>query len=724
MSEARTLLIEIGVEDLPPALIETGAAFADVLSGLLREENFLRAAEPPPETCCTPRRIAAKLQNVATHQPKETIERKGPRAERIDKDDPATRGFAKSCGVAIERLKLRDGRLFCLAETGGRTLGEVLPALLPAAASRMPIPRRMRWGDGEHAFARPVHRLCVLHGDEVIPCELFGIKAGRAIGGHRHHCPEPLELRTADEYETRLKEQGRVIVQFGERAAAVERQVGNAAGAGLSIVSDTMLHETAATTEWPHALNACFDEAFLSLPREVIEQTLEHALKVFVLQDEKARLSSRFVIVADVESNDPQTIVRGYETIVRARLEDARFFFEQDKKTSLEARRAMLKRTLFQEKLGALADKAKRLETLAASLAPRCGASPERTKRAAQLCKCDLGCDLVGEYPKLQGIMGGYYAEADGEDAAVATAIREHYLPLGRGDVPTSPEGATLALCDKADTLAGFWLAGLTPSGSKDPYGLHRAATGILRIVIHGGFDLGLEELIAEAVSGYDGLFKRETRDAARADLAGYLRNQLHDPVFVWSLAGHQDKDTDQINAVAAASGEKEAAQKPIRPLDFIRRLGAVAAFTRDAAVADSLIAANKRIRNILKKTGLKKIEEAGAGPDETTITEDAERGLLEAVNARRDKFERLYAEHDYIGAMQTLAELREPVDRFFDEVLVMAEDERQRANRLALLHHIMRLFLKIADLSELNSGKTLRSGDAPDVRGGAEAAN
>ncbi len=704
MTETRTLLVEIGVEDLPPALVENGAAFAEALAALLQQENFLRATRFEP--LCTPRRIAAKLQAVATHQPKETIERKGPQATQINESDPATRGFAKSCGVEIGQLELRDGRLFCLAETGGQALGETLPALLPAAASRLPIQRRMRWGDGKYAFARPVHWLCVLHGDEVIPCELFGVEAGRATRGHRHHCPEPLELKTADEYETRLKQQGRVIVHFGERTEAVRKQVEAAAGEGLVLVSDAMPRKTAATTEWPHALNARLDKSFLSLPREVIEQTLEHALKVFVLQDEKARLSSRFVVVADVESNDPQTIVRGYETIVRARLEDARFFFEQDKKTSLEVRRAMLQRTLFQEKLGTLADKAGRLEALTASLAPRCGASLERTKRAAQLCKCDLGCDLVGEYPKLQGIMGGYYAAADGEDAAVATAIREHYLPLGRGDVPASPEGAVLALCDKADTLAGFWLAGLTPSGSRDPYGLHRAATGVLRILIRGGFDLDLGELVAEAISGYGNLFKRESRDAARADLADYLRNQLHDPVFIWSLTEHRDKDTDQINAVAAASGDEKAAQKPIRPLDFIRRLDAVAAFTRNAAAADSLIAANKRIRNILKKTGT-----PDAGPDAGAMTEDAERGLFEAVNARRDKLERSFAGHDYVAAMRTLAELREPVDRFFDEVLVMAEDEAQRANRLALLHHIMGLFLKIADLSELNSGKNLHSG-------------
>ena len=685
MSERRTLLVEIGTEDLPPGMVVNGfAPFVNELSFRLVREKFLKQ-EPASllPFFWTSRRIAARIPDVATHQPTQTEERQGPPATKFSEDDPKVRGFARDCGIEVNQLEIRDGRLFGKAQTSGRALGEYLPKLLPAALHQIPVPRRMRWGAGEHAFARPVRWLCILHGGEVIDCELFGVRSGHVTYGHRHHCPQPLELKSADEYERTLKDKGSVIVDFYDRVKQLEKFVG-------AHPATDLVNETAATTEWPQALTGSFDQIFLSLPDEVITQTLQHALKVFPQRDEKEKLQPEFTIVADVASADPQAIIRGYENVVRARLADAQFFFEQDKKTSLEDRRAMLKRTLFREKLGTLADKAERLEKLAVFLAPHCGALPEHVKRAAQLCKCDLNTGMVGEYPELQGIMGGYYAAAAGEDEQVAAAIREHYLPRGRDDMPKTPAGIALALADKADTLAGFWSVGLTPSGSKDPYGLRRAANGILRILIQHGIDFDIKTLVDEAASSYDG-------DLNQQDIHDYMREQLCSHVFVMSFPHHADKTYDRINAVVNVVKEMEN----LHPIDFFNRLDAIDSFVKKNPAADSLIAANKRIRNILKKT-----EISNDAPVADAMTESAERALLDAWNAERQAFERQFDKQDYCGAMETLAKLREPIDRFFDEVLVMSDNTAERNNRLALLQEIRKMFWRIADFSELNLNK------------------
>ncbi len=686
MSEPHTLLIEIGTEELPPGLVmESYGPFANVLSLFrLHYQQLLTHAPDHLPPLYTPRRIAVKIKGVATHQPTETEERKGPRATEIDENDPAAKGFAKSCGAEVKQLKIRDGRLFCRTETGGRALKEVLPELLPLMPKYFCGERLMRWGAGEHAFARPVHWLCVLHGKEVIDCELFGVRSGRITYGHRHLCTQPLTLESADDYEEVLEKKGRVIVDFSKRRAVLKAQVEGA--------KEGLLNEAVATTEWPQLLTANFDKAFLSLPPEVITQTLENGLKAFVVKDHNNKPSSQFRIVVNIKSKTPQTIVRGYENVVRARLKDAEFFFEQDKKTPLEDRRQMLERTLFQEKLGTLADKAKRLEQLAEFLAPLCGASPEHTRRAAQLCKCDLDSGLVGEYPKLQGIMGGYYAEADDEHQAVAVAIRDHYLPQSHLDaMPKSPEGTTLALADKIDTLAGFWRADLTPSGSKDPYGLRRAAAGILRILVKSDMDLDVHALTKKALAGYGDVNKRTYQD-----LCLYMREQLCDHVFVRSFPEHQDKTPDCVSAVAEVIFNMET---PLRPGNFFKRLDAIASFIKTDA-ADSLIAANKRIRNILAKSGCPELD---GEPDIGAMTEDAERDLFEAANACGESFDRQFNEGDYVGAMNTLTQLREPVDHFFDEVLVMSDNKEERENRLKLLWKIRWMFLKIADFSVLN---------------------
>ena len=708
MNERRTLLVEIGTEELPPGLVTALSRFSP-LPNLLEEENLLEDSDAHTRVFSTPRRIAVKVENVLTHQPRSTVEHKGPQVGKITADNPKVQGFARSCGVEVNALEIRDGRLFCRAETGGRALKDMLPALLSRMIAGLSLRRPMRWGANKQAFARPVHWLCALHGEEVIPCELFGVRAGRETHGHRHHCPQPLQVENADEYEKTLRNRGHVIVEGEEREAVIRGQLETE---GVFVNPDSveignLLNITAASTEWPKVIGAHFDRAFLLLPPEVITQTLENALGVFPKKDGDGRLLAEFAIVADIDSKAPDKIRRGYENIVRARLDDARFFYEQDRKISLEKRRDILQRTQFQEKLGTLADKAERLEKLAAALAPHCAADEKHVRRAAQLCKCDLTSDLVGEYPKLQGIMGGYYAEADGEDPAVAAAAREHYLPRELSNMPTTPEAAALAIADRADTLAGFWRIGLKPSGSRDPYGLRRFANGILLIIAHRGIDLSVCDLVHLATGGYGKLFDNYP-DETWKDLCGYMLERLRDPGFIASAkaCGRPAGSTATLSPQVVPGGPDcvdavtNARPSPKRPHDFVRRFDAVASFTAGSRAADSLIEANKRIRNILKKT-----EDTNAEPDAALMTEDAERDLFRAAEACRKDFDQHLERRDYERAMELLAGLREPVDRFFDCVMVMTEDEKQRVNRLALLGSLRRMFLRIADFSLLNPG-------------------
>ena len=691
MSKSSTLLIEIGTEDLPADLVNNYPLFRNDCHKRLVHEQFLQHDDNQQLLLLyTPRRIAVKIKNVATYQPQKTEERKGPPATRINATDPATSGFAKSCGVAISDLEIRDGRLFCHAETGGKSLKETLPTLLPTMLNQLKISRPMRWGSGEHLFARPVHWLCVLHGSEVIPCELFGIKADRLTYGHHYHCPKPLQLENADDYEKVLKKEGQVIVDFDERAKILENSIQQY----IKTSSHGLHAETAATTEWPQVLTAKFDQTFLSLPHEVITQTLEQDLKVFPQKDTNNQLLPKFVIVADIEYSTPQTTVRGYENVARARLEDAKFFFVQDKKTTLENRRAILKRTQFQEKLGTLADKTIRLEKLTKFLAQHFKASSELAQRAAQLCKCDLGTDIVGEYPQLQGIMGGYYARADGEPDTVADAIRDHY----RYELPSSPEGVVLALADRLDTLAGFWRIGLIPKSSKDPYGLRRAINGMLRILIESKVNMPIQTLVDQATAGYHNLFD-EYPIKIKNNLCGYIYDQLRSTSFIWRLPICPEISTDIIDAVDNVSSPTSTS-----PFDFIHRLKAIDAFIKNDKlnIAKSLIQANKRIANILKN-----VDASSDDPKADIMTEDAECKLLESVNTHSETFNKHFDNAKYDNAMKTLEKLRAPIDHFFDEILVMSDDETQRNNRLALLNKTRNMFLKIADFSKLNSRTT-----------------
>ena len=698
-TETRTLLIEIGTEDLPPGLMREYRGFHALLAGLLQKEQFADPSPLPaeiPSWLYTPRRLAVKIGGVKTRQPEKTARRVGPPMTRADPANPAVSGFAKSCGVEPGRLEIHDGRLCCDVKTGGRALRDILPSLLSASLKQIDGERRMRWGaqeeGGEQAFARPVRWLCALHGEEVIDFTLFGVRAGRTTHGHRFHCPAPLRLRHADEYEKKLADAGYVIVNVNRRREKILAQLGDTTAGCLSPDGGLASDEATATTEWPQVLNAAFDEKFLSLPAEVITEALETGLKTFV---QKAPGSGqplpRISIVADVESNSPEIIRRGYERVARARLEDARFFFEQGKKTTLESRRELLKRTLFQEKLGTLADKSARLAQLAEWLARHCGASPAHVRRAAELCKCDLGSDIVGEYPKLQGIIGGYYATADGESDEVATAIREHYRPHRFDDVPTAPASVALSIADKADTLAGFWRIGAIPSSSKDPYGLGRAVEAMLLLLIKNKIDLNPPDLTARAAALYSAPPDEEYPSKIKADLDRYLFDKLS---RVATLYVHNATRESTVRTTTLAESVARAHPEPTRPYDFVCRLKAMVTFVKDPA-AESLIQTSKRIGNLLKQSDA---EDGEPCPD--IMSEPAERTLLAAMADCQQDFDRQFRKRGYADAMKTLAGLREPVNRFFDEILIMTDDRRLRDSRLALLKKARRMFLRVADFS------------------------
>ena len=710
-TETRTLLVEIGTEDLPPRLMRESRGFHALLLGLLQKEQFADPSPPPaeaPSWLYTPRRLAVKIGGVTTRQPEKTERRVGPPATRVDPKDPAVSGFAKSCGVEAGQLEIHDGRLCCDVKTGGRALQDILPSLLLSSLKRLNIERRMRWEvpeeGGEYAFARPVRWLCALHGEEVIDFKLFGVHSGRVTYGHRFHCPTPLQLKRAEDYEKELANAGRVIVDADARREKILSRLSAAAPGCLASDDSPLSDEATATTEWPQVLNAAFDEKFLTLPPEVITEALETGLRAFVQKaPDSGEPLPQISIVTDTESNAPELVRRGYERVARARLEDARFFFERGKKTTLESRRELLERTLFQEKLGTLADKSGRLTQLAEWIAPHCGASPRHVRRAAELCKCDLGSDIVDEYPRLQGIIGGYYAVADGESDEVAMAIREHYRPHRLDDVPTAPASAALAIADKADTLAGFWRIGVTPSSSRDPYGLGRTVEAMLLLLMKNRIDLSPCDLTARAAALYATRPDEEYPTKIKADLDRYISGKLG---RVAALYVRNAVRESTVRATALAESVAGARPEPTQPYDFVCRLKAMAAFVGDPA-AESLIRTSKRIANLLKQSDAEDDE-----PCPDILSEPAERALLAAMSDCQHDFDRQFRNRGYTEAMKTLAGLHEPVDRFFDEILIMADDRALRNSRLALLKKARRMFLRIADFSCLYS--TLDDGDRP----------
>jgi glycyl-tRNA synthetase beta chain len=718
-------LVEIGTEELPPkALRQLQQAFTgDFASGLAKaglKHGELRSF-------ATPRRLAILVRRLAAHQPDQKIERRGPPVNAaFDAEGLPTRAaqaFAASCKAAVEELQRRDeGKgtfLYYVGIKPGAPVVSLLPGLVQGALDALPIPRRMRWGAGEAQFVRPVHWVTMLYGKDVVPATLLDTPSGNLTRGHRFHAPKPLRLSSPSAYERALRDRGHVVADFQTRRSLIRERVAAVAEGlgGRPLMSDALLDEVTALVEWPVPLAGRFEERFLSLPREVLISTLEDHQRYFPVEGSDGTLLPCFIAVANIESRDPAKVVEGNQRVVRPRLADAAFFWEQDRKSPLTARIEALAKVTFQAKLGSLGDKARRVGALAAEIAEarvrtdgRSSNLAARARRAAQLCKCDLLTAMVGEFPELQGIMGAYYALADGEEPEVATAIREHYQPRGAGDgLPATDTGTILGVADKVDTLAGIFAIGEKPSGTKDPFGLRRAAIGVVRIAIEKGLDLDLPRIFSRAVALAREDIEKSAAAAGKpapalavegvaADLYDYVLERLR-AYYLERAAETVSPGTPGPSAASITTEMFDAvlATRPASPLDFDARIRALSTFLTlpDAA---SLTAANKRVANILRKAGAS----APRNVDASALQAPAERELFEAMRQRRDGVSAATARKDYAGSLTLLAQLRPAVDAFFDHVLVMDEDPRLRANRLALLAQMRELFAGVADLSRL----------------------
>jgi len=689
MSATRDFLVELGTEELPPlALPELQRAFADgVRSGLA--EAGLKHGEL--ESFATPRRLAVLVRELVGTQSAHAVRLKGPPVSAAFGKDggPTTAAlkFAEKCGVDVGALtRVTEGKgefLFFEGSKAGQTTASLLPGIVQKSLDALPIPKRMRWGASEAEFVRPVHWLVMLFGNEVIPARILDTEAGRDTRGHRFMGSRgALPLATPSDYSKLLFDNS-VIADFGARRERIRERVA-AAGEklrGHALIDAGLLDEVTALVEWPDAVAGDFEPRFLELPREVLISTLQEHQRYFPVETRDGKLLPHFITVSNIRSLDASKVQAGNERVVRPRLSDAAFFWSQDRKQPLLSRLAALDAVTFQAKLGSIGDKVRRVAAFAGQIAQLIDADREQAIRAANLAKCDLLTSMVGEFPELQGIMGRYYATADGESADVAAAIDEHYMPRGAGgELPATGAGTAVALADKLDTLAGIFAIGQKPSGTKDPFGLRRAAIGALRILVEKKLGLDLRALVASAV---------EQQPVKSATAATELWDYLVERLRAYFMDDATAITTEMFDAVRASD--------PVSPLDFGARLNALSRFLALPEAA-SLTAANKRISNILKKA-----EPGAAGTvDVTALREPAEKALHEALAAVLPDIERTLGKRDYAAALAKLATLRPVVDAFFDGVMVNAEDAALRRNRLALLAQLRQQFARIADLSLL----------------------
>ncbi len=685
--QARDLLFELGTEELPPrSLAALSQALTDALVKGLDDAGIRHGRA---HSFATPRRLAVRVAGCAEAAADRPIERRGPPlAQSVDaagRPAQAALAFARSCGVDVQALEqLTTDKGAWLVYRGierGLALRELIGAIVDRAVAALPIPKRMRWGAGEAEFVRPVHTVALLHGEEVLPATVLGIAAGRTITGHRFHHPKPVVLKSAGSYEGRLR-RAKVIADFGKRRERVRAGVSAAAAAagGEALIVEPLLDEVTALVEWPVAIAGRFEARFLALPREVVIATVQDHQRYFPVQDPGGRLTGDFVTVANIESRDPAKVREGNERVVRPRLADAAFFWEQDLKEPLAAHAAKLSTVTFQTQLGSYADKTRRIAALALLIGARLEAGAA-VERAAELAKADLMTAMVGEFPELQGIIGRYYAAAQGEADEVALAIEEHYRPRHAGDaLPASGAGRALALADKLDTLAGIFAIGQRPTGAKDPFALRRAGLGVLRILLEGGLDLDLTALIEAAAAA-----QPVQRPRLAEELAEFLAERLRGLL----LERHPEAGAEMLDAVLA--------KRPRSPLDAERRLIALRSFLTlpEAAV---LAAINKRIANILKKTQV----DPAARVLPAALTEEAERRLHAAIEALRGDVLAAVERGDYARGLGLLTGLRSPVDEFFEQVMVMDQNPERRTNRLALLRDAQDLLGAVADLSRL----------------------
>ncbi|MGR2679338.1 glycine--tRNA ligase subunit beta [Chromobacterium haemolyticum] len=682
----QTLLIELLTEELPPkALEKLAASFAQTIGEELKKMQFA-PADAEATVYASPRRLAVQLANVAALQPDQKITRKGPAVTAGFKDGqptPALAGFARSCGVEVSALStMSDGKQDVYAYESvkqGQPLAAVLADVVALALKKLPVPKLMRWGSLDVQFVRPVHGLIMLHGDAVVPGEVLGLQSGQSTRGHRFLSEGEVRVANADAYARTLHESGKVVASFDARRELIRHKLTEAAARLNATIAapEALFDEVTGLVEWPVVLEAGFEAEFLRVPQECLILTMQQNQKYFPLLDASGKLMNRFLLVSNLETADPSFIVGGNERVLRARLSDAKFFFEQDQKARLDSRLPRLANVVYHNKIGSQLERVERLQSIAGAIAHELGADAALAARAAYLAKADLVSDMVGEFPELQGVMGMYYAQHDGEHAEVAAAIEGHYHPRFAGD--TLPEGkiaTAVALADKLETIVGIWGIGLIPTGDKDPFALRRAALGVVRMALEADLDVkALLNIVAAAFPA--GKLSANVAD----EVFGFMMDRLKN-----FLAA--DYKGDEIDAVLA--------QAPSRLAEVRAVLSAVAAF-KALPEASALAAANKRVKNILKKAE----GEVGA-VNPALLSEAAEQALFAAVEQLAPQVDGQFAARDFAAALTQLASLRAPVDAFFDGVMVMADDAAVRNNRIALLARLAGLFNRVADISLL----------------------
>ena len=684
----QNFLVEIGTEELPPKALKTLAtSFADNVEAQLNQAGL---TFDKIEWFAAPRRLAVKVLNLATQQPSKEIEKRGPAVSAAfdaeGKPTKAAEGWARGCSITVEqaeRIATDKGEwLVHRAKIEGQPTKNLLNDIVANALAKLPIPKPMRWADKTVQFIRPVHTVTMLLGDELIEGEILGVASARTIRGHRFLGEKEFEIQHADQYPQLLREKGSVVADFNERKAEIlaKSQAKATALGGVADIEESLLEEVTSLVEYPNVLAAKFEERFLAVPAEALVYTMKGDQKYFPIYDKDGKLLPHFIFVSNINPEDPTAIIEGNEKVVRPRLTDAEFFFKTDLKQKLVDRLPRLETVLFQQQLGTLKDKTDRIEQLAGEIAKQIGADEVKAKRAGLLSKCDLMTNMVFEFTDTQGVMGMHYARHDGEDEEVAVALNEQYMPRFAGDqLPKSLVASAVALADKFDTLTGIFGIGQAPKGSADPFALRRAALGALRIIVEKNLPLDLEDLVKKAAALFG---DKLTNSNVVADVVDFMLGRFR--------AWYQDEGiaVDVIQAVLA--------RRPTRPADFDARVRAVSHF-RTLDSAEALAAANKRVANILAKA------EGDIGAiDVALCVEPAEQVLAQSVLSLAKEVQPLIAQGEYTAVLDKLAGLRQPVDNFFDNVMVNAEDAKLRQNRLAILNTLQGLFLQVADISLL----------------------
>lgn len=676
-------LVELGTEELPPtALLTLANAFGEGIEKGLASAGLTYTST---QVHASPRRLAFVVKDLLVAQPDREFEKRGPATQAPTK---AIEGFARSCGVTLDELTTQEvgkGHYYVYKGTEkGKPSTELLPTIVSESLAQLPIPKRMRWGASRTEFVRPVHWLVMLLGEEIIPCTILGLTSGRKTQGHRFHYPHSIELLSPSEYTQKLLNPGKVIVDINERREIIRAQVLNeAANVNARVVIDEdLLDEVSALNEWPVALMGRFEERFLEVPAEALISSMKANQKYFHLINDEGKLLPYFITVSNIESLDPSQIISGNEKVIRPRLADAAFFFEQDRQSPLCSRTEKLKSIVFQHDLGTLHQKTERVQALASSIATQIGGNPDFASRAALLSKCDLITNMVFEFTELQGLMGYHYALHDNEEKEVAVALNEQYMPRFAGDqLPTTKTGMALAIADRLDTITGLFAINQPPTGSKDPFALRRQSLGVLRIIIENNLDLDLEQLVTLAATNYPDL-------PGSQDVVKRVIDFMLDRFRAW----YEEK------SISVSVYLSVQAMRPTKPLDFDKRVQAVAKFSSLPEAAD-LAAANKRVANILAKL---ESPISSTYVDTSLLSEPAEIALATSVSNLNTTLQPLFAQGNYTEAMLQLASLKDQINQFFDDVMVNADDAAIRTNRLTLLANLRTLFLGTADISLL----------------------